>query len=68
MSPFLINKVFADGSVELHNPRDLQTFNMKGKMLKFYSGDGIPAEEVSLTTKKPKNEKFKQMNLKKRLM
>lgn len=51
--PFIVNRVFADGVVELHDSGDSQAFMVKGKRHKIYSRDEIPVWKVSLTTVEP---------------
>lgn len=46
--PFIFNKVFVNGVVEIQDTRDSHTFIVNDKRLKIYSGGEIPTKKVSL--------------------
>lgn len=53
LSPFIVNKVFADGMVEIYGLEYLHTFMVKFNRLKIYVENEMLVEKVSLTTAWP---------------
>lgn len=46
--PFIVNKVFVNGAIKIHDTKDYYTFTMKNQRLKIYIEGEVPVDKVSL--------------------
>lgn len=52
-----MNKVFANGAVEIQDPRDFHIFTIIGQRLNIYYGGEISPEKVSMVLSEPLRKK-----------